>query len=253
MNTIHAIIAAFSCFSRIPMPHIDWEKADLRYMMAAFPLVGVVIGTLLWLWGQLCATAGLGPLMYGAGIALIPLAISGGIHMDGFADTIDALSSHASAERKREILKDPHAGAFAIMGICGYLIATVALAAELDPVRTAAVAAIPVISRCLSGLATVSLRASSTQGMFATEQTGAATRVVQALLALILCGTAIALLCHSPLSGASMVLAAALVLWLVWRLARREFGGMSGDLAGFYLQAAELAMLACIVIAGKVG
>lgn len=253
MSIIHAIIAAFSCFSRIPMPHIDWDKADMRFMMAAFPLVGAVIGACLWLWGTLCAHAGLGPVMLGTGIALIPIAISGGIHMDGFADVIDALSSHASPERKREILKDPHAGAFAAMGVGGHLIATVALASELDPTRMAAVAAIPVISRCLSGLATVSLQAASTEGMLAAERATADRRAVRVMLCITLACVTAALAWLEPACAASMPTIAALALWRTWRMARREFGGMSGDIAGFYLQVAELAMLAVIVVVRGMG
>ena len=72
------------------------------------------------------------------------------------------------------------------------------------------------------------------------------------LLALILCGTTAALVLHNLLTGACMVFAAALVLWLVWRLAQREFGGMSGDLSGYFLQLAELIMLLCCVVISKV-
>lgn len=253
MSIIHAIITAFSCFSRIPMPHIDWDKADMRYMMAAFPLVGAVIGACLWLWGALCAHAGLTPVMRGAGIALIPIAISGGIHMDGFADVVDALSSHASPERKREILKDPHAGAFAAMGVSGHLIATVALSSELDPTRMAAVAAIPVISRCLSGLATVSLRTSSEEGMLAAERTSADGRTVRMVLCGLLACVVAVLAWQEPPAAVVLPAVAALALWRVWRMACREFGGMSGDVAGFYLQVAELAMLAGVVVVRGVG
>ena len=45
--------------------------------------------------------------------AAIPLVITGGFHVDGFMDTMDALCSNQGRERKLEILKDPHTGAFA--------------------------------------------------------------------------------------------------------------------------------------------
>ena len=42
--------------------------------------------------------------------------------MDGFLDTTDALSSWQPREKKLEILKDSHAGAFAIITACVYFI-----------------------------------------------------------------------------------------------------------------------------------
>lgn len=47
--------------------------------------------------------------------AVAMLLVNGGIHMDGFMDTIDALSSHKSRDDKIRILDDPHTGAFAII------------------------------------------------------------------------------------------------------------------------------------------
>ena len=47
--------------------------------------------------------------------------------MDGLCDTADALASHQTREKKLEILKDSHTGAFAVIGCCAYLLLTFAL------------------------------------------------------------------------------------------------------------------------------
>lgn len=64
-------------------------------------------------------------------MTLIPVLITGGIHLDGFADTVDAMSSYAERERRLEILKDPHTGAFAIIGLCCYFLANVGIWSEI--------------------------------------------------------------------------------------------------------------------------
>lgn len=52
-----------------------------------------------------------------------PGSVTGGIHLDGLLDTADALSSYKTKEEKLEILKDSHAGAFAIIiGICWFVL-----------------------------------------------------------------------------------------------------------------------------------
>ncbi|MGX8697865.1 MAG: adenosylcobinamide-GDP ribazoletransferase, partial [Prevotella sp.] len=189
--------------------------------------------------------------LLGAGLTVIPIIISGGIHMDGLADVIDAQSSHANPERKREILKDPHVGAFAIIGVGCYLLSYFGFACEVHPHQLVALACTPVISRCLSGFATVTFRPSKTDGMFASEsRTSSATRVrillgVQGALAIVLLASQGVLVCLAALGAGIATLAC------VHHVANRDFGGMSGDLAGFFLQMAELAMLVSIVVAGR--
>lgn len=251
MNVLRSIVAAFALFSAIPMPRIEWNSSTTRYMMAAFPLVGVVIGCLVLLWGTVCEALGLGPVLTGAGFALIPIAVSGGIHMDGLADVIDAQSSHAEPARKREILKDPHVGAFAVIGVCCYLVAYVALASEVGGRHVGMLACVPIVSRCLSGLATVRFRAASSTGMLASECGSADVRVVCVVLAAELAAVAVALAAIGPVVGIAVLMAAVGTLAYVRWLAQSQYGGMSGDLAGYFLQVAELCMLACIVFVGR--
>lgn len=42
---------AFSMYSKVPMPKSDWTKENMRYVMCLFPLIGVIIGAVTWLWG----------------------------------------------------------------------------------------------------------------------------------------------------------------------------------------------------------
>lgn len=251
MRALRAIICAFACFSAVPMPMPLWDDRGMRWMMAAFPLVGVLIGGLWRLWGSACDAVAFGQMLRGVGYALIPALVTGGIHLDGLADVIDAQSSHASPERKREILKDPHVGAFAIIGICGYLMAFAALASEVDASQIPAMACIPVISRCLSGFATVTLRTSGNTGMLASEQSSADAGLVRVVLGIVWLASSITMGLVGPAAAVLATIASLAVCLSVWRLAMTQFGGMSGDLAGYLLQMVELAMLAMLVIAGR--
>ena len=67
MNVLRSIVIAFSSFSAIPMPQVEWDEANMRYMMAAFPLIGVVIGLLIWLWSLLCGVLNFGPVLCAGG------------------------------------------------------------------------------------------------------------------------------------------------------------------------------------------
>lgn len=51
---------------------------------------------------------------------LIPIAVTGGFHIDGFMDTMDAFHSYKPREEKLAILKDSHIGAFAVIMLASY-------------------------------------------------------------------------------------------------------------------------------------
>lgn len=118
-----AILIAFSTYSKIPMPHFKWDPKALQYSMCAFPLVGAVIGAgefaIWYLFGFLLQWS---EVFTAALLTIFPILITGGIHMDGFLDTVDAKSSYKSKEEKLQILKDPHTGAFAIIRGCLYFL-----------------------------------------------------------------------------------------------------------------------------------
>lgn len=252
-NLLRSVAMAFSMFSVVPMPMVEWKKENMKYMLCALPLVGVVIGLALCVWHGLCQWLGIGAFLYAAGMTLIPLALSGGIHLDGFCDTVDALSSHAEPERKREILKDSHAGAFAMIFTAAYFLLYAALCSELE--RVWAVAVIVgvhhVFARAIGALGGVAFPASGTTGMLAAFRDGAAKKAALILAVwCLLC--AAALIALSPVSGVVCTLAAVVLLWYLRRMSQREFGGMSGDLAGYLITLSELVLLACFIFSEKV-
>ena len=66
--------------------------------MCFFPLIGVVTGAIIYLAGMfldgnIFSKVHSGRLMFAAVMTLIPVFVSGGIHLDGFMDTMDALGS----------------------------------------------------------------------------------------------------------------------------------------------------------------
>ena len=119
MTVLQTIAVAFAMFSALPVPQFEWNEKNMRYAMCAFPLIGLVCGGL-WC---LCGVLPLPGLARAAAFCLVPVAVTGGIHLDGYADTSDALSSYGDREKKLEILKDSHCGAFAVIRLCCYFVA----------------------------------------------------------------------------------------------------------------------------------
>ena len=122
MNIVRSIIMSFSMFSCIITPRVEWKKENMGTALAFLPLIGCVIGLVMWGFALLCKALTLNNFVFAAVMTLIPVIISGGIHIDGFCDTVDALASHAEVERKHEILKDSHIGTFAVLWLIAYFL-----------------------------------------------------------------------------------------------------------------------------------
>ena len=253
MAFFKSVLIAFAMFSRLPMPRLDWSRENMRYAMAAFPLVGVVVGLAVLLWDMAAVRLGIGPLLRGAGLGLLPVAITGGIHLDGFCDTVDALSSHAEPERKQEILKDPHMGAFAAIAVSAYLVLYCALATELPTgPDMRCFALLFVLSRALSGFAVVTFPCARDSGLGRTFHDAAARTANGVILAFVAAACLMLLSVWGEWAGTAAALVSLLCLGYYRRVAMREFGGISGDLSGWFLQVCEMATLAVLVFAGKI-
>ena len=146
-----------------------------------------------------------------AGFCLVPVWVTGGIHLDGYADTCDALSSYGDTAKKLEILKDPHCGAFAVIRLSGLAVAAFPLAKNTGLAHTFATAADRVRVR----------------------------QVLAVLCAMLAVGL-------TALGGWALVLAAGCTFARYYVVAKKQFGGVTGDLAGWFLQKCEIWMLAAL-------
>ena len=176
-----------------------------------------------------------------------PVLITGGIHLDGLLDTADALSSYKTKEEKLEILKDSHAGAFAIIiGICWFVL-DFGIYSEAGAHTIGLLAIGFVISRALSGLSLVSFRMAKNTGLAATFSDMALKSRVRIVMICYLIVCAGLLLYLDPLYGTAELIGALLVFFWYRHLSYEKFGGITGDLAGFFLQNCELFMAVCVI------
>ena len=84
---------AFAMFSKIPVPQADWSKENMKYMFCFFPFIGAVIGAASLLVARAGWYFGFGNGFLTMVLVMVPVVITGGIHVDGLLDTSDALSS----------------------------------------------------------------------------------------------------------------------------------------------------------------
>ena len=222
MSVIKSFFIAFSIYSKIPVPQFAWKEEDMRYTLCFFPWVGAVIGLCFLLWNRFAGVYGIPSTARAAVGAVLPLAISGGFHADGFMDTMDALHSYRDRERKLEILKDSHIGAFAVICFVMYeLIYLGAVSMITEKEQILVLAAGFFLSRTLSGIGVV--------------------LCVGLMLAV------------SVKTGALACAAAGLTYAYYRQKSYREFGGITGDLAGYFVTLCEGVMAVLVAAAGLIG
>ena len=245
---LSSLIYAFSMYSRIPMPRIRCDGREKRFVMACFPLVGLLTGVLGYGLILLCRKAGISAILQTALFLALPLLITGGIHLDGFMDTSDAVSSFADREKRLQILSDPHIGAFAViyaLGLCGVWGASVheILDQGSGPVLICLCLSF-MLSRIISAFS-VLLLPSAREGSVDAIKKGSAVLPSVILLSALLILCSVFLFILYPPGGIIMICISGLLLLCYCPSALKIFGGITGDTSGWLL-----CMLECLQALG---
>lgn len=251
MRIIKSCIVAFSMYSKIPMPQFEWKEEDMQYMLCFFPWVGAVIGVCLYLWNRFCAAFQVGRIAYVLFAVAIPILVTGGFHVDGFMDTMDAFHSYQPRERKLEILKDSHIGAFAVIMLAACGLIYVGAFSEIYDTKALLIVCIGfALARCLSGIGVVTLPSARGDGMLFEAASHAQGRIVKGTL-LVQGGICMAgMLWISWKIGIAVVAAAFVSYYYYEYRSKKEFGGITGDTAGYFVVICETAMVVAAAIAG---
>ena len=246
-----ALLVALSTYSLIPVPQFEWSENNMKYAICFLPAVGTVCGGVLAVWYRFCLALGCSGLLFSCGAVCIPLLITGGIHMDGYMDTVDALASHQTRERKLEIMKDPNTGAFAVI-YCGvYLMLSVGLFYELYHARTVLVfCPVFVLSRSLAALCAVTMPNARKAGMLNAYTLHTEKRNVMIVMVLVVGIGGGMMLWSSWVTGCVTLFVACAVTFGYRKMALQQFGGVTGDTSGFFLQSCELCCLAGVWMGG---
>ena len=249
MKIIKSICIAFSMYSKIPVPQFEWKEEDMKYALCFFPFVGGVIAAIFFIFRRLADFYSFGTISITFLTAAIPVLITGGIHIDGYMDTMDALHSYQEKEKKLEILKDPHIGAFSVIMLLLYYLCYLSVLSEI---RTAEevkmIAAGFVLSRVAGAAAVISLKPAKKNGLLRIFADAASKRNVKTAL-LLEGGICMVYMLYLSTFTAVVIFCTA-ALWFLFYRARcyKEFGGVSGDTTGYFITILEFLIAAVTVI-----
>ena len=246
MQVIKSFFIAVSIYSKIPVPQFEWKEADMKYVFCFFPWIGALIGGCIYFWNYLCGIYHIGGLCRTAVGMVIPIFITGGFHVDGFLDTMDAIHSYSPKKRKLEILKDSHIGAFAVIMLAAYGLILFGAFSEIESdALLKIVCCVFFLSRCLCGISAVSFPLAKKDGMLYTFADSSYKKIVKGSLFLqsVIC---MGLMCYLSFPvGLTVAVVAVLAFGYYFYRSRNEFGGITGDTAGYFVLLCE----GCMVVA----
>lgn len=255
---LQGFIIAFSIYSKIPMPKIKQNQNNMKYAIAFFPFIGLAIAACTGIWLYFAPIFHFSRLFISIVALILPFLITGNIHFHGFLNTINALSCQEK-EKKSDILKDSPITSLSCIGAVLYFLFSAAIWNDLYPFFTtntendmAVICLIMItyiMSRCFSGLIMVTFP-KATIGSFDFDSTQL--KFCKIFLLLILFISCLLEFFLQPMFS-GIILAAGVIFYFYYRLmAMKNFGGITDNLNGWFLQNCELLFLTVILIGCKI-
>ena len=241
---------AWSTLTALPMPSpASFQEDDHTHGLAArfFPLVGAVIGLLLWLMALLLNRLSVPPIISAPLLLGFYYLITGFIHFDGLCDVCDAFLAQRDKATRLSILKDSRIGAYALG--CGtlYLILKTALIYQLLQTPGAPVLLLSMVVSSRMAMVIMAFighypRSAGTGKPFIGKLSPMDVVWAAAISAAILIVTIF--MGISPPVCLAQIATVAIVCGAVWGWANNKIGGVTGDVLGATGEMTDIAILA---------
>lgn len=229
------------------------SKENKKYMLLILPLIGVVLGAVMYAFCMICLKFGFGQSFFALIGAVIPILITGGVNMAGFMKTTDALRNARSVEKRLEMMKDVHAGIYAVIAAAAYYMLYAGGLVMIWKDRQLLLLGIGyVISGTLGGMAVAwfpETKSKESPYTFASKSEKQVFRIFLSLILVLCFGTCIM---FSTIMG---MLEALLCMWIwtfYYYMSKKCFGGISAELTGFFMALCELLVVLFVGIFGRI-
>jgi len=245
---LRSLVLAVQFLTVVPVGRVvEVTPRRMAGAMLLFPVVGLLLG------GGLAvadlALRAVFPPAVGAGLLLaVWVVLTGALHLDGFLDVCDGLCAARPPRERLEILRDVHAGSFAVVGGIVLLVVKFALLLELPAgARSLVLLVVPALARAAAVLAARAFPyARPGPGIGRLFRDGLSWAHVAGAGAIAVGVAALALGWVG--AAAAGVVALTTVVVSIWSL--RRIGGLTGDVYGAVVELSEVAALLLVVAVG---
>jgi adenosylcobinamide-GDP ribazoletransferase len=227
--------------------HINEKK--ISNSMIYFPVVGLLLGLVL---------AGVNNLLYNLNFQQLSINIilvisltflTGGLHLDGLADTADAFLSRRNKEEMLKIMHDSHIGVMGVLSLVSIVLLKIALLSSLSiPLKTISLLLMCILSRWALVLSIALFPYA--------RQEGKAKIFIQGInLKIFILSTVITIICAIAawgIKGLLILLIATVCVYITGKFINKKIGGITGDTLGAINELAEVIVLFGVCILQRI-
>lgn len=251
---MNGIALLFRFMTRLPVgfePKFDSD--NLGKSMKFFPIVGMVMGLILWLFYLGLSNFIYSPMVMAAILVIIEVVLTGGLHLDGLADTFDGIFSYRSKQKMLDIMKDSRLGTNGGLVLILYFILKVALLYELEllvGIPSGVVLLLtPAIARLNSVINCASAPYARATGMGKTfvDNTNRCGVVVATILTVIF-GGVVCYFYQIPYTILGILPIVMILGYIFAKLMTRKIGGITGDTLGAVVELSEILVILLIYV-----
>ena len=255
MNFIHrewrALACAMQFLTRIPLAtRTLFDNKDYVNSLAWYPVIGLVLGGLVWLSGV--ALTELSSASLAAALLLaVWVLLTGALHLDGVADCADAwVGGFGDREKTFQILKDPRSGPIAVvMLVLVLLVKWAALEVLLGSDHWSIIWLIPLLARGAMPYIFWRLDYASSSGLGSALVEGLSRQRILISLLFVAVAVTVALSMAMQLEILLLFVPVSLLIYLWWKhVSYQKLDGFNGDCAGALVEFLELGLLLSLAI-----
>ena len=246
MRSMNGVLAAFQFFTTFPIKkELPLGRKEVTQLYMALPFVGATIGLSMYAVMEIFISfLGVGSLLTAVLIVLTGIVVTGGLHMDGWADTADAFFSYKDREKRLDILNDPRLGAFGTIAIVLLIIFKIALFNELLIQGNGHMlwfVLVPLLARATMTIYFTALAPAKEVGIvafFKKKMVGKQIFIFNVTLVLLI----LIILCiylGTFVLPISLLFVMSIIIILSYKWSMKHFGGVSGDLCGAFIEGME--------------
>ncbi len=246
---VNSFIMAFSGYAAGGKSKLERTKENCSFILIFIPLIGLISTVLVNRWAVLYPYVCENPVLPAVFAVVVPIIISGGSNLKGFFKVTDALSSHKSKEEKLKILTlDDHSGYSAIIACIVYFLVAIGIWSEMPIDGIFVVAFTYIISRSLFGISLLTMKIVPGNKAENFVPDNKLVKWFQVLVNLGFIAISAVLMYDIALSFemvkvAIICLVGAVISYLYYiYIAKRHFGGLTEELASFFVTVCEVVM-----------
>ncbi|MDP1853926.1 MAG: adenosylcobinamide-GDP ribazoletransferase [Candidatus Omnitrophota bacterium] len=242
-------LAALQFLTIIPINTKGIREKDIVNSCIFFPLAGLFIGLILFIvYKPLASFLYVSPLLSSAIVVIFLAVITGGLHLDGLADTFDALSANRDKAGKLEVMRDSRIGTMGVLSLTSVIALKILLLSEIDTFnKFSALLSMCILSRWAQVFCMRRFIYARHSGKAKVFFSGMTKRIF--LLAGFIALLAVVMLLR--LNGIYLFVFVTIFAFLLGKLFSSRFGGLTGDIIGAINEISEVLVLFILIVLNR--